>query len=141
MVNIENIVKIEHLAVAARFSLRDFCARFRLALSLPAFAFDCENDTEWGCVRVDGIEYNVSRPYETGTLQSWDETVPDGCDFGISLCVLRGHPQAEDDVWIDTHLVVRAGEALARELKMEVFRHRTWLGVGNNVQRKRVFRP
>ena len=59
---------MEHLALDCSLSLREFCHAIQQQFELPAFAFDFENETEWGLVAHAGIEYNVSRPYERGTL-------------------------------------------------------------------------
>jgi hypothetical protein len=130
----------EHLSLRSEFSLREFCVRFRAILNLPPLSFDCENETEWGLVVRDGVEYNVSRPYEEGTLEEWDDTVPLGCNFGIGLSLLRGHPHLTHER-AEENLVAPVGQALATEFATEVHLHRTWLGVGNNVRRHRTFHP
>lgn len=70
----------ERLAFHSELDLRALCARSRETLDLPAFKFDSENATEWGLCEHAGVEYNVSIPYEDGTLQKWDDTVPGWCN-------------------------------------------------------------
>jgi hypothetical protein len=66
---------MEFLALDSPLSLEEFCHIFRRLFGLPEFKYDCENETEWGLVEHEGIEYNVSRPYERGTLEDWDGSV------------------------------------------------------------------
>jgi hypothetical protein len=128
-------ILMEHLALRAELPLEVFCARFRLALNLPYFQFDCENETAWGQTVVDHVEYNVSKPYEEGTLQEWDETVPAGCNFGILLQLFAGHAHPTHE-WAWEHLVKPIAQTVADEFCTTVYHHRTWLGVGKNVRRE-----
>jgi hypothetical protein len=136
----DQIAMMEHLALHSPLSLKAFCARLQSALRLPEFRFDAENETAWGLTVVENVEYNVSRPYKTGTLTLWDSTVPPGCNFGISLIIYRGHPQPNHE-WALEHLVLPVARAIAREFDVPVHYHRTWMGVGENVPRKMLFRP
>jgi len=106
--------------------LRECCEEIQTILGLPSFTYDSENETEWGLVEVDNIEYNISRPYEEGTLQRWDETVPTGCNFGVSLIVYREHPQAGDHDWAVETLVAPFIEMVSPILATPVFHHSTW---------------
>lgn len=135
------IAMMEHLAVALPISLHEFCDRFRQILNLPEFDYDSENETEWGVVETPNMEYNVSRPYDCGTLQDWDSTVPDGCNFGVSLILYRSHPNSHDHDWALSHIVVPVAQQLAYEFNIPVHYHRTWFGVGNNVPRNTTFFP
>ena len=141
MNGIERTAMIELLAAKSPLTLRDFCERVREILDLPEFHFDSENETEWGHVEVDNIEYNVSRPYEEGTLQEWDDTVPAGCNFGISLILYREHSHANDHEWAVGHLVAPVAQQLADAFNIPVRYHRTWCGPGNNVPRTQDFHP
>ncbi len=76
---------MEHLAIHSQLDLTDFCRKLSILLNLPDFRFDSENETEWGEAKNEYLIINVSRPYEKGTLQEWDNTVPAGCNFGISI--------------------------------------------------------
>jgi len=78
---------MEHMAVRTDLPLREICSRLERALSTSPFVFDGENETEWGIARLGEIEINVSRPYEKGTLKKWDDSVPDGFDVGVSICI------------------------------------------------------
>src|SRR5262245_39912891 len=127
---------IEHLAFHSDRDLEPLCASVRAALDLPPFEFGSENQTEWGLVVVDGVEYNVSMPYDDGTLQAWDDTVPDWCNVGMSLLVAKDHPCAGDPAWVVTTLVRGVGECLAAALNRPIAYHRTSLPVA-----ARDFRP
>lgn len=141
MNSIDRTAMMEHLAVTSALTLRQFCDRVREILKLPEFQFDFENETEWGLVEVDNIEYNISRPYEEGTLQEWDDTVPAGCNFGISLVLYREHPYANDHDWAFIHLVAPVAQKLADGFSSPIHYHRTWLGPGDNVRRNHHFHP
>jgi hypothetical protein len=69
----EEIRFIENLCTTTVLSLEEFCGKLSKELDLPDFEHDAENETEWGWVEIDHIEINVSRPYEPGKLQEWDE--------------------------------------------------------------------
>jgi hypothetical protein len=79
--DLSHIRLMECLALDSRLSLEELCDVFRRLFRLPEFGYDCENETEWGLVEHEGIEYNVSRPYERATLEEWDGSVPVGCNF------------------------------------------------------------
>jgi len=132
---------VEHLAVECDLDLQEFCMRLQTALGLPEFHFDGENLTEWGLVEVEHIEYNISRPYESSMLQKWDQTVPLGCNLGVTLILSREHPHAGDPQWSFTNLVTPIGQIIADEFEIDVHYHRTWLGADQNVERKVVFCP
>lgn len=59
---------MERLAFRAELSLEELCEMARIALELPRFRFDNENETEWGIAVKEGVEYNISRPCEEGTF-------------------------------------------------------------------------
>ncbi len=132
---------MEHLAIDCPLSLRDFCDAMQQRFELPDFEFDAENETEWGLVEHEGIEYNVSRPFEVGTLQSWDQSVPEGCNVGVSLLVSQECPPTQDVEWGSATLVPHVAEGLADLFGSTVYHHRSWLGVGENVIRTKVFYP
>jgi hypothetical protein len=137
----DRIRLMEHLAVDCPLSLQEFCDAMRRRFGLPAFEFDFENETEWGLVEHEGIEYNVSRPYERGTLEEWDGSVPVGCNFGVTLMVSQDCPPGHDAEWSSAELVPHIGQGLADLLGRRVYHHRTWVGAGENVVRKRIFHP
>lgn len=89
------------------------------------------------------IEEACSRPYEPGTLQRWDDTVPAGCDVGITVMFKPDHPQLADpdalERWIATNLLPDIARKVAAAFGTSVYYHRTWLGPGHNVPRSRVF--
>jgi len=126
----------EHLAFHSELALRSLCAKIRAVLELPPFEFGAENATEWGSSTRDGVEYNVSMPYEDGTLQDWDASVPSGCNVGMTLLVSREHPRAADREWIIGTLVREVGLRLAAGLGREIVHHRT-----SQVMERETFRP
>ena len=132
---------MEHIAFVCDLDLQGFCERLQKVLNLPGFEFNHENKTEWAYVEVDNLEYNVSRPYNPGILHVWDNTVPPGCNFGISLILYREHPNAHNHEWTFDNLVLPIGQRIADEFQITVHYHRTWLGVGQNVERNLVFHP
>lgn len=132
---------MEHLAVWCPWSLQQFCDAMRQEFGLDPFDFDFENETEWGTVVCDGIEYNVSRPYDAGMLREWDDTVPNGCNFGVTLIILQGDPSTRDANRPFVELVPYVGQRLSNLLGRRVYHHRTWLGASNNVPRHQVFDP
>lgn len=135
---------MEHLALDCPHWLRHFCDAARERFGLPAFAYDCENETQWGWVEYEGIEYNVSRPYDRDTLEGWDGSVPFGCNFGVTLSVSWDCPADWDAVWSTTLLVPRVGQGLADLFGRPVYHHRTTFADGDNKIRhlfkRRVFR-
>ena len=89
----------------------------------------------------EGIEYNVSRPFERGTLEEWDGLVPVGCNVGVTLTAFTDCPPRQDPDWSSTEFVDSVGQTLADLLRRRVYHHRTWLRAGKNVTHKRVFQP
>jgi hypothetical protein len=132
---------MEHLAIDSPLSLSEFCEAMQRRFGLPDFEFDSENETEWGLVEHEGVEYNVSRPYERGTLEEWDGSVPAGCNFGVTLMVSQQCPAGRDVAWSSAELVPLIGQGLADLLGSRVYHHRSWVQGGENLVRKRVFTP
>ena len=121
---------MEHLAVRTDLPLREICSRLEHALHTPPFVFDSENETEWGIAAMDAIELNVSRPYEEGTLKEWDDSVPDGFDVGVTICVPRGAPIPSAE------RIASIAQTIASALRATVVHHRTWTGPGKNTRRE-----
>ena len=121
----EGVAWHEHLAFHSDLELEALCDAIRAALGLPPFEFGSENETEWGLIVHDGVEYNVSMPYEDGTLQAWDDTVPGLCNVGMTLLVSMQHPHAGDHDWVVATLVRGVGEGLAAALGRPIVYHRT----------------
>jgi hypothetical protein len=101
--------------------------------ALPPLQFNCENETEWGLVEHQGIEYNVSRPYERGTLEEWDGSVPVGCTFGVTLIVSRDCPPSQDAEWSASVLASHVARGLADVLRLRVYHHRSQGPEGRSV--------
>lgn len=116
---------VERLAFRSELGIEPLCAAIGRALALPRFQFDVENETEWGACHHEGVEYNVSKPYEEGTLQEWDETVPAWCNVGLSLLIDDDHPHAGDPRWLVETLVRGVGERLAAALGRPLVHHRS----------------
>lgn len=117
---------MEHLALYSKLNLIDFCKRISDLIGLPEFVFDSENETEWGESKKGDLLINVSKPFEIGTLQDWDATVPAGCNFGITITKPK----------IKQREIEKIGGLIANEFKTSVFHHRTWLGQGQNIKRE-----
>ncbi|KXX66691.1 hypothetical protein [Flammeovirga sp. SJP92] len=117
---------MEHLALYSELNLSDFCNKISDLFVLPKFVLDSENETEWGESKKGDLQINVSRPFEIGTLQEWDDTVPEGCNFGIIITKPN----------IKQKEVEKIGELITNEFKTSVFHHRTWLGPGQNIRRE-----
>src|SRR5262245_41186824 len=125
---------MEHLATdCRRLALEEFCDVMQRRFAFPDFEYDFENEAEWGLAEHEGIEYNVTRPYERGTLEEWDGSVPVGCNYGVTLMVANDCPPNWDAVWSLAILVPRIGQGLAEVLDRRVYHHRTWLEAGENV--------
>lgn len=131
----------EHFAFWCSLSLTDLCTAVRDRFSLPEFELGSENETEWAVVLHDGLEYDISCPYEDGTLQTWDDSVPPGCNIGFTLSVSTDAIEPRDAEQSSIALVPRIGQALADLFTQPIYHHRTWLGPGGNITRARVFQP
>jgi len=119
-------IKMEHLALYSELNLIDFCKRISDLIELPEFVFDYENENEWGESKKDDLQINISKPYEIGTLQDWDATVPEGCNFGITIKKPK----------IKQREIEKIGGLIANEFKTSVYYHRTWLDQGRNIKRE-----
>ena len=132
---IEELKRTEHLALSIEIGLTEFCNRFENLLELPKMTSDFENETEWSEIDFNGINYNVSKPYNDGTLSEWDSTVPENCNFGISIGVSKNNSSfSETDI-------ARIGNLLSSEFETKVYYYRTWLGIGENEKRNLIFEP
>ena len=107
----------------------------RELFSLEPFDFDYENETEWGISITNSVEYDVSRPFDFGVLNSWDSTIPSICNFGLSLTFENEVSQQERQ-----KVIKSIGEKLANRLKVNVYYHRTHLGSGGNIKRDIIFK-
>ena len=101
--------------------------------------FDSENETEWGVIEFENIEYDVSRPFEKGTLQEWDYSTPTDCNYGITLVIHKNHPSANDSKWVTDNLVAYVANCLASTFRTPVYYHRTWFGIGRNEIKNTTF--
>lgn len=117
---------IEHLATKADLSLEDFCTKLTAGLKLPEFEYDAENETEWGLAQIGDFEINVSRPYTAGTLQAWDSSTPDGCNFGVSLIVAESAPLGQNAEWACKELVPPYAQMIANIIGSDVYHHSVW---------------
>ncbi len=129
--NNDRVARIEHLALGCSLALPAICAAVARALQLPELQLDFENETEWGAVEVDGLEYNVSRPYRRDTLRSWDPSVPYGCNVGLAISFAADHPHVDDDQWVNATLLASVVPRIAAALGCIVHHHRTWRPAGH----------
>jgi hypothetical protein len=137
-VQTDDISFMEYLAGKSPLPLVDFCEIVQRALELPAFEYDAENESEWGTSIKDGVRYNISRPYEEETLSSWDDTVPEGFNFGLVLIFPK---RSQEPAIASADLIRKVGQSLSAALRAPFVHHRTWLGVGNNASRSEWFLP
>jgi hypothetical protein len=134
---------LDHLAVEVDLSLEDFCHKLSKGLGLPEFVYDGENETEWGEAQLGHINFNVSRPYEEGKLQEWDETVPQGCNFGISISISNEAPWKWDVAWSYNTLIPKYAQIIANVIGCNVFHHRTLrlIPMRQNIKRNIRYSP
>lgn len=139
--DIQTIKRLEHITLQSDLDLKTFGDKFQRTLMLPLMDYDHENGTEWLGIDHDGINYNVSRPYEEGTLQEWDDTTPEGCNFGIVLGIHNDHPHVLDDTWVD-NTVATICRQLAVTFQTTVYHHRTFtFGIDVSESKNVVFAP
>ena len=137
--NLESISRLEHICLKSDLNLKVFGEKFELALSLPKMEYDYENETEWLEIDLKDIYYNISKPYQEGTLQEWDDTVPQDCNFGISISFHKNHPFIFDNNRIDKK-IANICEILAHTFNTDVYHHRTFI-LGKNESRNIIFNP
>ena len=124
----------EHLAFQSNRGLEEICGVLQQTLDLQEFSFDRENETEWGIARYRGMELNVSKPYECIRLREWDDSVPTGCNVGVTLTFQNKSKKQDRESQVD-----QIGEAIAAVLERPVYYHRTWLGPGKNVSQQKEY--
>jgi len=122
---------MEHLALKSELGLKELCDLLYSIFNMLPFVFDFENETEWGESEFNGIKFNVSRPFEEGTLQEWDDSVPDGCNFGIALSCDTAQNIPIPDI----------SSKIANELRTKVIHRRTWIGPIKNVKKAALYEP
>lgn len=139
--DIEETKRLEHICLKSDLDLQTFGEKFKTVLALPTMEYDYENKTEWLTVNVDRLNYNISRPYEEGTLQEWDYTTPEGCNFEIVLSIHKDHPCALDNIWVDK-TVADICEKLSKTFNTTVYHHRTFtFGIDKSERKNIVFNP
>ena len=117
--------RFEHICLRSNLDLKSFGEQFQKVLAIPKMEYDFENETEWLTVDVNGFNYNISRPYEEGTLQQWDDTTPNDCNFGIVFSIHKDHPYVLDNIWVD-NMVADMCQQLARTFNTTVYHHRSF---------------
>ena len=133
--------RLEHICLKSDLDLLTFGEKFRIALSLPTFEHDYENENEWLTVDLDGLNYNVSKPYEEGTLQEWDDTTPEGCNIGIVISIHKDHSFVLDNAWVD-NFVANFCRLLTKTFNTTVYHHRTFtFGIDKSENKNLVFNP
>ena len=126
---IENIEIFEHLAVKSNLGLKDFFDKLCEEVELYDIEYDFENETEWyKAYDIDNIEINVSRPYQIETLHEWDETVPVGCNFGISLLSSKDLFEYDEmkynKNYVLNYLIPKYKNAIKKTSNSDVYYHR-----------------
>lgn len=133
--------RLEHICLYCEQDLKSFGEKFQTVLTLPTMEYDFENETEWLTVDVDGINYNISKPYEEGTLQEWDEETPKDCNIGIVISLHKDHVFVSDNLWVDK-MVANICRKLAKALNTTIYHHRTFIFGQDISDRKNiVFNP
>ena len=131
--NIDTIAKIEHFSAFVDLSLQDFCEQFRQVLKLPQMTFDNENETEWAEVNFNGINYNVSKPFEIGTLNNWDDLVPENHNFGIVLSINKSNTEFKKPE------LEEMASLLSNHFNVDILYYRTWFSTGFNTEKAQIF--
>jgi hypothetical protein len=132
---------IEHLATKADLSLEDFCTKLMAGLNMPGFNYDVENETEWGLAQLGDFEINVSRPYTPGTLQAWDSSTPDGCNFAVLLIVAESAPLDQNAEWASKELVPQYAQMIANIIGADVYHHSVWSQGKFSTRTLTIYRP
>ncbi|KQY83258.1 hypothetical protein ASD24_13340 [Paenibacillus sp. Root52] len=84
----------EHISFQSSLSLEEFTKRLGKNMSLKRFQFDYENENNWSWTYDESnIEINISKPFEDGKFQEWDDSTPIGCNFSLSL-LLKSEPES-----------------------------------------------
>jgi hypothetical protein len=139
--DIQLVKRLEHITLKSELDLLTFGGNFQEVLTLPTMEHDYENETEWLEIDQDEINYNVSKPYEEGTLQEWDDTTPEGCNFGIVLSIYKHHSNVFDNAWIE-NMVAIVCKKLAVTFNTSVYHYRTFT-FGKDVSERKniIFNP
>lgn len=139
--SIEVIRRLEYICLKSNLDLQTFGEKFETAFSLPKMEYDFENETEWLAIDLGELNYNISRPYEAGALQEWDDTTPEGCNFGIVLNIYKNNPLVFDNAWFDKTVADFCGQ-LARTFNTIVYHYRTFtFGVNKSERKNSIFNP
>ena len=126
---IKNIRIFEHLALNSDLCLKDFFDKLCQEVEIYDIEYDFENETEWyKAYDIDNIEINVSRPYKVETLHEWDETVPVGCNFGISLLSNKGtfeyNEMKYNENYVINYLIPKYKNVIKKASNSDVYYHR-----------------
>ena len=137
----DDIKRLERVCLKSDLNLPGFGEKFQNVLAVPKMEYDNESEAEWLEIDVDGFNYNISRPYKVGTLQEWDDTTPEGCNFGIDISIHKDHPSVLDNTWVEDR-VATVCKQLATAFNTTVYHHRSFIFGINKSERKRVvFNP
>ena len=138
--DIKEIKRLEHICLKSDLNLKTFGQKFEQLFSLPTMVYDYENETEWLTIDKDKINYNISRPYEIGTLQEWDDTTPEECNFGIVLSFHKDHSSINDNYLVDK-IVANICEQLSTTFETTVYHHRTFtFGIDISERKNIIFK-
>ncbi|MFC8683550.1 hypothetical protein [Brevibacillus porteri] len=76
----------EHISFYSNMDLTTLSNALERVLLLKPFEYDWENDNRWSWTfDQDHIQINISWPYLSESLQEWNNTVPDGCNYNLVL--------------------------------------------------------
>ncbi|WP_128100946.1 hypothetical protein [Paenibacillus sp. DCT19] len=106
----------EHIAFQSNLTLEEFTKSLSALIDTDAFQFDFENENNWSWAHdEDQIEVNISKPFKEGTLQEWDDTVPEGCNFGVSLRTSNKKELRQSDTFNELFVL---GNLIPKYIKM-----------------------
>lgn len=119
----------EHLAFRSVLTLEQFTELLKNELFLKEFLFDFENENNWAWTfDEDHILINISKPFDDGMLQEWDSSVPQGCNFGITLLNEDNDfyydPRTYSNDFVINKLIPKYLDAVERIIKNKVYYHR-----------------
>ena len=113
----------EHIADKSELSLMDFVSTLSKYISLTKVEYDYENETEWYRAYDENfIEVNISRPYDVDTLHEWDNSVPIGFNFSISL--ISDENTQYDSNLVLSKLIPKYKELLSKVANADAIYHR-----------------
>ena len=85
MSNSEVKTPIRYYATKSDADLREVCSHIRMEYGLPEFAFNCENNWEYGYSEGAHIAVNVTKTQCLNLISTWIDNAPDDVNYQIIL--------------------------------------------------------